>query len=198
MASAKPAPPAAPVPGRSANPGIPAAASTSPARWRRPASSAVAWARSAPFCEAKTWAAPCGPCSGLRTSTATSIEVARRRASTEERSTAATKRSAPPPRPIGRPPRIEEAGAPSAIRMPAPPSVEALPPTPTMTRRAPPASAAAMSSPVPRLVARIGSRRDPIRRRPEASAISTTATSGPIQPSRASRGRPVGPVTRTR
>ena len=65
-----------------------------------------------------------------------------------------------------------------------------LPPTPTMIRSAPPARAATTISPAPRLVAPMGSRAPRgRRRRPQASAISTTATRGPIQPSRARRPR---------
>src|SRR5665213_524397 len=174
---------------------MPAASSMRLAKWRRPPSRRSTWLPSAPFCGAKTWAAPATSKSGLRTSTATSTVVWRSLASTPERSTVAIVTSAPPPRSTGRPCR-SSSRAPSATRIPAPPSVEALPPTPTRSRRAPPSRAAAMSSPAPRLVARSGSRRDPSRRRPAASAISTTARSGPSQPSRARRGRPSGPVTR--
>ena len=78
------------------------------------------------------------------------------------RSSAATSRSAAsrPPRP-GPPsgsPRASSTRAPSAWSRPAPPSVLALPPTPKMIRRAPASSAAASTSPAPKLDAVSGSR----------------------------------------
>lgn len=81
--------------------------------------------------------------------------------------------------------------------MPAPPSVVALPPTPSTMVRAPASSAARSSSPVPYVVAVSGAKiPGGSRRSPEASAISTTAV-----PSRsayaASTVSPIGPVTRT-
>ena len=66
---------------------------------------------------------------------------------------------------------------------------------------APRSIARAISSPVPRVVARPGSRRDAaIRSSPEARAISTTPntpSSPGTRPNEASTGSPSGPVTRT-
>jgi hypothetical protein len=78
-----------------------------------------------------------------------------------------------------------------------PPSVVALPPTPTITRRAPARMAAAISSPVPRVDARSGSRTRGASARPLARAISTTATPPGSNAHSASTGSPSGPVTVT-
>ena len=66
---------------------------------------------------------------------------------------------------------------PIAERAPAPPSVVAEPPQPTMMRRAPRATARMISSPVPVVEARIGSLlvSPPAIKSPEAFAISMTA-----------------------
>ena len=83
---------------------------------------------------------------------------------------------------------------PSASRAPSPPSVVADPPTPTITRRQPCAIAAAMSSPVPYVVAVSGSLR-PTSARPLARAISTIAVPSVSAAQPASTMRPSGPVT---
>ena len=68
--------------------------------------------------------------------------------------------------------------APSAWSRPAPPSVLALPPTPSTIRRAPDSSAARSTSPAPKLDAVSGADRPPgSRARPQTPANSTTATS---------------------
>ena len=83
-----------------------------------------------------------------------------------------------------------------ACTAPRPPSVVAEPPTATSTRRAPAATASAINSPVPAVVALTGSLPDapPARDRPEASAISMTATPR-LSRHGAVTGSPSGPVT---
>ncbi|GAA3038264.1 hypothetical protein GCM10020000_15550 [Streptomyces olivoverticillatus] len=83
--------------------------------------------------------------------------------------------------------------------MPAPPSVVALPPTPSTIVRAPASSAARTSSPVPYVVAVRGARTPwGSRRSPDASAISTTAVRLPRSSAKAAAtGSPTGPATRT-
>ena len=81
--------------------------------------------------------------------------------------------------------------------MPAPPSVQALPPIPSTTLSQPRSRAARISSPVPRLVAVVAAGRPPgSRRSPDASASSTTAVPSPTARA-AATGSPVGPVQRT-
>ncbi|MEZ5294757.1 MAG: hypothetical protein R2697_00350 [Ilumatobacteraceae bacterium] len=85
----------------------------------------------------------------------------------------------------------------SASSAPSPPSVVADPPRPTTIRLAPAVNAASISSPVPAVVAFIGSfpSAPPASSRPLANAISMIA----VRPERrqaASTGRPSGPVTR--
>jgi hypothetical protein len=77
---------------------------------------------------------------------------------------------------------------------PRPPSVVAEPPTPTTMRRAPASSAVAISSPVPWVVAAIGSfpSGPPTKARPDARAISMTAVR-PTNRHDASTGSPSGP-----
>ena len=68
---------------------------------------------------------------------------------------------------------------------------------PTITRFAPAAIAASSSSPVPRVVATIGSRRsDGTSTSPEAAAISIAAVRpSPSRPNGATTGSPIGPLT---
>ena len=84
---------------------------------------------------------------------------------------------------------------PSTSSAASPPSVVALPPTPTITRRAPARIAPAISSPVPRVDARSGSRLPSTRPSPLARAISITATPPGRSPHSACTGSPSGPVT---
>ena len=80
--------------------------------------------------------------------------------------------------------------------MPAPPSVDALPPMPIVTEVHPASSAAATASPTPRLLAVIGAGTPPgSRARPQTSAISTTA-SAPRRAYDVSTASPVGPLAR--
>ncbi len=126
------------------------------------------------------------------------IERSATAARAAERSIASSSSSPAPPGLISCPSARVKC-APSAWSKPAPPSVQALPPTPTMIDRAPASSAIRMSSPLPREVAWSGSSTPPSRRRrPDASASSTTASSGPIHPRREVMGVPFGPVTRCR
>ena len=85
------------------------------------------------------------------------------------------------------------AGARIARIAPKPPSVVADPPRPTMIRLAPASSAASISSPVPVVLAAIGSlpSAPPASTRPDASAISITAVRPVIRQS-ASTGSPSG------
>ena len=71
--------------------------------------------------------------------------------------------------------------------MPAPASLVAEPPNPSMMRLAPASSAARISSPTPWLLARIGSRLEgEINSRPAAAAISMTAVPSSSKPHTAS------------
>ena len=83
-----------------------------------------------------------------------------------------------------------------ASSAPRPPSVVAEPPTPTMTRRAPLATASASSSPVPAVVAASGSfpSAPPASSSPLARAISTIASSPTSRHGASTRSRR-GPVT---
>jgi hypothetical protein len=88
--------------------------------------------------------------------------------------------------------------APQACAAPIPPSIVALPPMPRMMRLAPKSAAARMSSPVPYVVVRVGSRcSGESSAIPLAAAISITAVcsppSRPIGASTFMRGN--GPVT---
>ena len=86
--------------------------------------------------------------------------------------------------------------APSAAARPVPPSVVALPPTPSTSRSTPSSSAAATSSPVPYVPALRGSGVPPGSRvSPEAAASSTTAVRG-VGARRARGRRPRGPARR--
>ena len=87
---------------------------------------------------------------------------------------------------------------PSASTAASPPSVVALPPTATRTRLKPCARTAAISSPVPRVLARSGSLRPATSASPLACAISTIAMPPGSTPHSASTGSPSGPVTRVR
>ena len=193
-------PPAAPAPGERAA-CTASGPSTSPSASRsrsRPRSRAVTSAGPAPFWGPKTAAAPCSPRRGLSTSEASTIVARTASGRTPERSTRLSARSGPPPGPSSCP-SASRKRAPSAVSIPAPPSVQALPPTPSTIRRAPWERACAMSSPVPWLVAPSGSsRRCPCRSRgrrssPEAWDISITA----VAPRAKRRDRPCGPVVRS-
>ncbi len=107
-----------------------------------------------------------------------------------------TWRSAPPPSGTSAP-SASSSRAPSAASMPAPPSVDALPPMARMIEVAPCSRAAAISSPVPRELARSASRcARGTRASPEARASSTTAVEV-CRANAASTGAPSGPVTVT-
>lgn len=133
----------------------------------------------APFCGAYTRAAPASPSSGLSTSQATLSSMPARRARAGARSTRASSMTAP-----------------SARSIPAPPSVVALPPNVSTTRRAPAAMASATSSPTPAEVAVRGARAVQWARA-TASADSTIAVVPSADSSHfASSGAPFGPDTR--
>ena len=85
---------------------------------------------------------------------------------------------------------------PSASTAASPPSVVALPPTATITCLKPSRRATAISSPVPRVLARSGSLRPDTNASPLARAISMTAIPPGNTPHSASTGSPSGPVTR--
>ena len=98
-----------------------------------------------------------------------------KRRSKSDRSTDSRRASGPPPGGNGRP-AASVNRAPSAANNPAPPSVQALPPTPSTIVSAPASSAARSACPVPRLLARSGSRRSGgSSANPDAAANSTTA-----------------------
>src|SRR5438128_3270884 len=85
---------------------------------------------------------------------------------------------------------------PSASTAARPPSVVALPPAATITCLKPSRRATAISSPVPRVLARNGSLRPDTSAKPLARAISMTAIPPGNTPHSASTGSPSGPVTR--
>ena len=85
---------------------------------------------------------------------------------------------------------------PSASTAARPPSVVALPPAATITCLKPSRRATAISSPVPRVLARSGSLRPDTSAKPLARAISTIAIPPGRTPHSASTGSPRGPVTR--
>ena len=158
----------------------------------RAASSSSTCSGVAPFCGPKTAAAPLGPRSGAVTSLSrrTPPSGARR---IREASTRARRPSAPPPS-GSVVSSASNSSRPSARSAPAPPSVEAEPPRPITSARAPAFSAAAITSPSPRVVAPRGSS-EPIMGSPEESASSTTAVPSGRCSQRAWSGRPSGPVT---
>ncbi len=173
----KPSPPAAPAPGVSLSSltSRPIAFATTSAYLLSAASSCCTISGVAPFCGPYTADAPLGPVSGLSTSHATTNSHSRSSIGIPERSTEASPASAAPP---GRSsfPSASTNFAPSACAIPAPPSLVALPPIPMMNLRQPLARAAAISSPVPRVVVMRGSRRSRgTRGSPDAEAISITA-----------------------
>src|SRR5947207_6564851 len=174
-------PPAAPAPGVSRTP-RPTAASSASAKRASRASSSPTWLGLAPFCGPYVAAAPRSPSSGLVTSDAIRRSVSARRGSRPDRSTP----SAP-------------TRAPRASRMPAPPSVVALPPIPRTICLTPASSTAQSTSPVPRVEAAKGSRwSGETRDSPEADASSTTARRPSCERShRATTGRPSGSVAST-
>ena len=111
----------------------------------RPRSSCAWTCRSAPFWGAKTAAAPRAPSSGLSTSVAAiSSHPARRGSSSLRSARSRAERPPPPPGAAGCPWR-SLSRAPSACSSPAPPSVLAVPPTPTTSLRQPASRAARMS-----------------------------------------------------
>ena len=101
----------------------------------------------APFCGPYTAAAPCGPSSGLSTSLATTTSTSPISMSPEMSIFSRLRRAAPPNGSSC--PSASRKRTPSACIMPAPPSVQALPPRPSTIRRAPCRTAWAISSPVP-------------------------------------------------
>ncbi len=112
-----------------------------------------------------------------------------------ERSTRAALASAPPP--AGRRlPARSSIRAPSPARIPAPPSVVALPPTPIRMGRAPPRSAASKRSPTPSVEERIGSGLPARRSSPQASAASRRAEPSGSRHQDASSISPREPRTR--
>ena len=192
-----PHPPAAPAPGSvDGSPACEAPASV--ANRRNAPSRRRTSAEPAPFCGPNIRAAPCAPSNGPRTSHATSIEQPDRSRVAADRSIVARSSRPAPPGAMSSA-RELASRAPNACNRPAPPSVQALPPTPTTIVRAPSPTAIRMSSPVPRDVAWSGSSDlVPSRRSPDASASSITAWSRPSQPSLATTDVPAGPVTRCR
>ncbi len=126
------------------------------------------------------------------------MSTAFRMAARSVRSIRSNRCSSPPPGASSRPCPSSNR-KPRAWPRPAPPSLVALPPIPMINRRAPASTAARTNSPVPRVVARRGSRRAfGTSQRPEAEAISSTAVRpSPSNPNGAATGSPSGPVTVT-
>ena len=184
-ASANAVPPAAPVPGRQA-------------QWLRPRTAArriispsipVISGPVSPFCGPKTAAAPWGPVSGFVTSPATVMLTPSRRrraGSTSIRrmreNSAGTGSTSPP--------RSSRQRAPSATSIPRPMSLEADPPSPMSSERAPASTAAAMTCPSPMVEERMTSRSSgTMCSSPTLDARSMTARSL-SRPKPAVRGRP--------
>lgn len=193
--SAKPMPPAAPEPGKSAS----LSGNTALARAANPRSQPSIFGMSAafaPFCGPNTALQPSGPQSGFSTSHA--ARNAQPRSSGSTRPAAMVRRRASPaaPRGIGAPSSSSRSN-PSACSIPAPPSFVALPPRPITNRRQPRAMASRITSPTPKVVVAIGSRFSAgTCGRPAAPAISTIARL-PATPYRQTTGAPSGPVTST-
>src|SRR6476646_3607991 len=151
---------------------------------------------SAPFWGAYTALAPFGPSSGLSTSQASWKCAPRAAGCRPLTSTRAACRSAAPPGATSFS-SASRMRTPSACSIPAPPSVDALPPTPTMISRAPSSSACLMTVPSPNVLAPSGSSAPTGRvTSPTAEASSTTAVD-PRTAYKVAMGRPVGPVVFT-
>ena len=103
---------------------------------------------SAPFCRAKTCAAPSGPQKGLRTSQAIVKRVSLSAGWTEEKSIAAIRCRISPPFPKTAP-SLSRNRAPNACNRPTPASFVALPPIPMTNSRYPCSIACNINSPVP-------------------------------------------------
>ena len=147
--SAQPTPPAAPEPGASRY-ALPMAASMRSASLVRPASATSIPSSSSPFCGPKTAAAPLGPSSGEVTSHATVSFTPDSFRFNPDRSRRESSGNPAAPGEMGAK-FLSSKRTPRASSIPAPPSVEAEPPTPTVMSVAPLRSAAAMTSPRPRL-----------------------------------------------
>src|SRR5262249_43841000 len=141
--------------------------------------------------------APVGPRSGLFTSAAIDSSTRSKRESRPVRSIRSRSARAAPRRGGGFP-SLPRNLTPNASAAPAPPSLVALPPIPRRIRSQLASSAALISSPVPKVVVRRGSRSEGAsRERPEAAAISSTAVLHRSRvPQRAVIGRPSGSRTR--
>ena len=192
---AKPMPPAAPEPGKSASlSGNTAFVRAAKAR-SQPSILRIRSA-SAPFCGPNTALHPSGPHSGFSTSHATRNVQSRNSVSACAVPILCRYARPAAPRGIGAP-LSSSRSKPSACSMPAPPSFVALPPRPTTNRRQPRATASRITSPTPNVVVFIGSRASGgTCGRPAAPAISTTARP-PAMPYRQVTGAPSGPVTET-
>ena len=144
----------------------------------------------APFCRAKTYAAPCGPQNGFCTSQATMNVASFSAGCRWLRSMCAICSMIFPPCSNSFP-CLSYRCAPSACIMPMPASFVALPPMPIMNRRNPFSNASFISSPVPYVLVFIGFRS--IGERvvsPFISAISMIAVRwSPNMPYRAGRIR---------
>ena len=114
--------------------------------------------RRRPFLRAVDGRGTVGPQSGLVTSQATATSTPSSSRLRPDGSILASRPRSPPPGSSSRPPAVEQAKAERLARGPAPPSLVALPPMPTIRRFAPEAIAASSSSPVPRVVATSGLR----------------------------------------
>ena len=113
--------------------------------------------------------------SGLSTSQATSTVAWARSGCSSVMSSRAAAAAPSPPGPTSWPAAFVTR-APKACSIPIPPSVDALPPTPRTRWRQPASSAAAITSPTPRLVAVSGARDSPSRASPATAASSITAS----------------------
>ena len=111
-------------------------------------SSSLTILASAPFCEAKTEAAPSDPQKGLRTSQAIVKRASFKAGCTADVSMEATCDMILPPVP-NRFPRLSRKRNPKACSIPNPASLVALPPMPTIKWRQPCSRASRISSPVP-------------------------------------------------
>ena len=155
-----PRPPDAPLPGAVPNLGSPRMGLATSARTSMAPERSSISAVEAPFCAPKTRATPEDPQRTLLQLTATSIVTSQIRPSTWLRSIPARSRRAPPPHAKGSLfPRLSRRWTPRAWSIPAPPSQVPESPQPMTMRVAPASMAAKMSSPTPKVVVVLGSRR---------------------------------------
>ena len=169
---------------------------TTSAKLDRAPSNSATTPLEAPFWGPNISEAPVGPHNGFVTSVAATISMLESPSTIPDVSMRSRSARAAPPE--GKDlPRESKNLNPKAIAIPAPPSLVALPPRPTITRLNPFLDASKSNWPVPKVVVVLGfRRRGGTIANPEALAISITAVlPSPITPHWASICWWMGPVT---